>query len=61
MTEAEAALRKALLDVLTALPVTFHSSRRTYAEVAAIYNKAAEDEHPAVAQVFREASKRMKG
>ncbi|MBL3674799.1 hypothetical protein [Paracoccus aerius] len=61
MTEAEAALRKALLDVLIALPVSRHSSQQTYEEAAAAYEKAAEDAHPAVAEVFREAAKKVRG
>ena len=59
MTNAEAALRKALLDVLLALPFSRHCEGRTYVKMAAVYEKAAEDADPAAAEVFREAAKKI--
>lgn len=59
MTDAKAAMRKALPDVLLALPFSRHSDPQTYVKMAAVYENAAEDRETAAAEVLREAAKKI--
>jgi hypothetical protein len=58
-TEAEAALRSALLDTLITYPRHFHDTPEGLTDVAWEYRRAADRAHPAVAQVLREAAERI--
>ena len=59
MTEAEAALRAALLDTLIELGHRMLSSVEGPETVARLYEKQAKRAHPMVADVLREAAERL--
>lgn len=61
MTDAEAALRQALLDTLVDFPCHRHESNEGVWDTAWEYLQAADRAHPAVAAVFREAAEKLTG
>lgn len=60
MTDAEA-LRAALLDVLIQMPAELLKTQEGREQTVGAYWLAAGSAHPAVAEVFREAAKRVRG
>ncbi|MFC3169591.1 hypothetical protein [Paracoccus fontiphilus] len=60
-TDAEAALRQALLDALVNYPCNRHESVEDLTDTAWEYLKAADRAYPAVAAVLREAAEKLVG
>lgn len=60
MTEAEAALRDALLKALIAFPRHIHGGGEGLADTIWEYERAAIHAHPAMAEVVREAAERLR-
>ncbi|RMC40986.1 hypothetical protein [Paracoccus siganidrum] len=60
MTDTDA-LRVFLLDLLTTMPTDFLATEEGRADVVMSYERMADAAHPAVADVLREAARRVKG
>lgn len=56
MTDAEAALRKALLEMLIDHPLRIHVDAEAMSDTAWEYLQASNHAHPVVAKVLREAA-----